>query len=59
MRVIQNITGLSDTGETIDVDYYTGDSLAQAMNAMVMAAAASESRDKWYKVNSVRLELDA
>ena len=58
-KVFQNITGNSPTGETIDVNWYNGDSLAQAITAMAGAASDAERPDPWYTINSVRLEVEA
>jgi hypothetical protein len=62
-RVIKNITGKLSAGtpaeEAVDVTYYTGDSLAQALSALTTAAAEIERTDTLYRVNNVRLEVGA
>ena len=59
--VIKNITGKLSMGtpaeEAVDINYYTGDSLAQAMSALAQATAEIERTDTLYRVNSVRLEV--
>jgi hypothetical protein len=53
MRVIQTITG----SETVEVSWYSGDSLAQAISAAASAAAQSEEVDRFFTVTSVRIEF--
>jgi hypothetical protein len=59
--VWKNITGRLSLGtpeeEAVDIKYYSGDSLAQAMSALATAAAELERDDTWYRVNSVRMEV--
>lgn len=62
MKVIQTIQSLDpfNTGliePSTEVQFYEGDSLAQAMAAMVMAAAMDED-EKFYFVLSVRLDIN-
>jgi hypothetical protein len=59
--VIKNITGKLSAGtpaeEAVDITYYSGDSLAQALSAMAQATAEIERADTLYRVNSVRVEV--
>lgn len=57
-QVLQNVTGKSVTGETVDISYYRGDSLPKAMSALAGAAEQLEDDDRWYRVNSVRLVVE-
>jgi hypothetical protein len=62
MKVIQTIQSLDpfNTGKIeppVEIPYYTGDSLAQAISAMVQAAAADED-EKFFHVLNVRLDLN-
>lgn len=63
MKVIQTIQSTDPFGTgavepPAEVVYYTGDSLAQAMSAMVDAAASSEDNSgKFYRVLSVNLHI--
>lgn len=41
--------------DTVEMPYYRGDSLAQAIAAMAMAAARAESR--WSRVSSIRMDV--
>jgi hypothetical protein len=62
-HVIKNITGKLSAGtpaeEAVDITYYRGDSLLQAVSAMAQAAAEIERPDTLYRVNTVRLEVIA
>ena len=56
MRVIQNIQAVDiDNNEPVDVVYYTGDDLVQALSAIVSAAATYGDDTKYYNVLSVSL----
>lgn len=57
MKVIQNITGKSATGSTVDVTFYSGDSLAVAIGALAQAASQVEENDTWFTINSVRIDF--
>lgn len=60
-RVIKNITGKlslnTPAEEAVDITYYSGDSLVQALGALAQAAAEIERYDTLYRVNGVRLEV--
>ncbi len=57
MKVIQTIQSTSlDGNEPVEVCFYTGDSVAQAMGAMAQAVADLERPDRWFRILSVRLE---
>lgn len=61
--VVKNVTGRMSLGgpeeSAVDIQFYSGDSLAQAMSALAMAAVEVERDDTWYRVNSVRMEVRA
>lgn len=56
MRVIQTITGTMDGCEPVEITYFKGDNLASALAALVQAAA-QDTDDTYYTVNSVRIEF--
>ncbi len=61
--VWKNITGMLSAGtpdeQAVDIKYYEGDSLAQALAALSQAGAEVERTDTLYRVNSVRMEVAA
>lgn len=61
--VVKNVTGRLSLGtpdeQSVDIVFYTGDSLTQAISALAMAAAEVERDDTWYRVNSVRMVVEA
>lgn len=44
--------------EPVDMNYYRGDSLAQAMSAMASAAADHDNDSQWVRVLSVTLTFN-
>lgn len=59
MKVIQTVQSLApgSTDGPTDIRYYSGQSLPEAISAMVQAAVAYADDPDWVRVVSVRLEF--
>lgn len=62
MKVIQtiqstNLLGSTPPNEPVEVIYYSGDCLSDAMSAVVMAMADVAKPDRHYSILSVHFEL--
>jgi len=58
MKVIQHIQSTMTPSEPpVNVTYYSGDSLAQAMGAVAQAMTDVERPDAWFKVLAITVEF--